>query len=216
MVHDVLALDRRYGYAHSGDPAWESADGDPEGYGDPAPPEPRLTAWQYAGKSGTLTGDCDDPDYVSALDRYAAWVAARRALPQVQAAVGGGYLANAWPEPLWSEVMDAMAQRGAESGDWHLDDMELDALAGGHWQRRPSAREFTAPGYDDGSPGTGFWSYPAPPEDTQAYADWTQMAAQAGADYDAREFRGILYETRDAGWGEGVAPWDGDDIRPYA
>lgn len=43
---------------------------------------------------------------------------------------------------------------------------------------------------------TGFWSYPAPPEDTQAYADWCQMA--------------------DSGWGEGGVPRDGDDIRPYA
>ena len=31
-------------YRHSGDPAWESADGDPEGYGDPLTPAQRKAA----------------------------------------------------------------------------------------------------------------------------------------------------------------------------
>jgi hypothetical protein len=31
-------------YRHSGDPAWESADGDPEGYGDPPTPSARKAA----------------------------------------------------------------------------------------------------------------------------------------------------------------------------
>lgn len=34
-------------YKHSGDPAWESADGDPEGYGDPEPIDERDTPYHH-------------------------------------------------------------------------------------------------------------------------------------------------------------------------
>jgi hypothetical protein len=55
-------------------------------------------------------------------------------------------------------------------------------------------------------PGYGFWSCPAPPEGTQAHADWEAMADEEGR---------RAAEDRDAGWGPGIVPWDGDDIRPY-
>lgn len=48
----------------------------------------------------------------------------------------------------------------------------------------------------------GFWSYPAPPEDTQAYVDWMYMAQE-----EDRILSGAY------GPDEQI-PWDGDDIRP--
>jgi uncharacterized protein DUF4326 len=273
----------RYRYTHSGDPAWESADGDPEGYGDPPAPRepqrrpqpvpgpsegPRLTAWQYAGKARLLTGE-GDVAFVAELDSAAAYVASRRGLGW-QPHWSGGVVFSAWPESLWRDVSGAMAQIGAERGETELGEDELDAVADGYLPDpgyrpggKPSAAQFMRPGW--GEP-DDFWSYPPPPEDTQAYLDWTQMADEASrgpsrwygeygpwvkarfegdcdgcgtavwpgdsiradgrggwlcavcGDEDASEPPGWgnpHYETRDAGWGEGVAPWDGDDIRPY-
>lgn len=44
-------------YRHSGDPAWESADGDPQGYGDPADRYAAIPVGHYA--TGSLTGHND-------------------------------------------------------------------------------------------------------------------------------------------------------------
>jgi hypothetical protein len=214
-------------YRHSGDPAWESADGDPEGYGDP--PGPRLTAWQYAEKTKMLTGE-GDPAFVADLD-YGAWyVGGRRGL-DVQFIMVDGRAVNTWPESVWRDVADAMAQAGAERGETELGEFELDAVADGYLPDpeyrsrtgfRPTPAEFMQPGYGEPQD-SGFWGYPAPPEDTQAYVDWMAMADADGNDGDIM-WRDDPYVSawhsrwpeRDAGYsGPGGLPRDGDDIRPY-
>jgi hypothetical protein len=234
-------------YTHSGDPAWESADGDPEGYGDSQPvprlaqpawswearPDPVLTAWQFADKARMLTGE-GDAAFVADLDDAACYVAARRGVSWQphwdwdRPDPGACRAHNAWPESLWRDVSGAMAQRGAESGEYDLGEDELDAVADGLFPDpeyrpggKPSPAQFMAGRGDD-----DFWGYPAPPEDTQAYADWMSMADGVARDEDIR-WRDDPYasawhepwpprqETRDAGWGEGGVPRDGDDIRPY-
>jgi hypothetical protein len=185
----------------------------------------RMNAWQAADHGRVLVGDSSDAEFVRDLNWYAEWVGRKRGWdPQ------GGW----WPDEVWRDVLDTMAQRGAESGSWKLDEDELDAIAEGHL---PDRENRSRPWDDQPGYGNSFWSYPAPPEGTQAYYDWCRMAADYGAEQDAREFRSYLYrhsgdpawesadgdpegygdpqETRDAGWGEGIAPWDGDDIRPW-
>jgi hypothetical protein len=73
-----------------------------------------------------------------------------------------------------------MAERAAESGDWHLHDIDLDAIAAGHL---PHGRYRSAPApawnaWNAQPPGLGhgFWSYPPPPPDTQAGIDYDQFA----------------------------------------
>jgi hypothetical protein len=108
-------------------------------------------------------------DYLKVLGLTAARMAWREGLEPWQVPEGPFFVYQ-WPERIWDAASTGLAVQP------HLDQF---------W-RQP-------PGYGD-----SFWSYPAPPEDTQAYADWEVMAAG----------------ERDAGWGPGQAPWDGDDIRP--
>jgi hypothetical protein len=225
-----------YRYRHSGDPAWESADGDPEGYGDPQPvprpaqppwswearPDPVLIAWHYADQAHILTYDSQDAEFVRELDDAACYVGHRRGLAE-QTIWIDFRPHRAWPESVWRDTSAAMAQRGAESGEYDLGEDELDAVADGLFPDpeyrpggKPSPAQFmTGHGDDD-----DFWSYPAPPEDTQAYVDWSRMADEdmrwrddpyASAWHEPWPPR---YETRDARWDDDV-PWDGDDIRPY-
>jgi hypothetical protein len=109
--------------------------------------EPRSTAWQYAARARVLTGDHDDPDFVSAMDRYAACVARSYGVPQVLAAVGGGHQANAWPDAVWSAVVDAMAANAATCGDWHLYDDQLDGLDTG-WRDAQGGEDVSWDGDD--------------------------------------------------------------------
>jgi len=216
------------------------------------PPDQLISAWHYADLGGMLVYDKSDAEFVRDLACYAAYVGGRRGLAQRP----DGLL----PVSVWRDVSGAMAQRGAEKGDTDLDDLELDAVADGYLPEpeyrpgaKPSPAQFMAH-YDDGSLGNenSFWSYPPPPEDTQAYLDWTQMASDADREYgpwvnanyesdcdgcSSRIWAGDAiradgrggwlcaicgdedaqpYETRDAGWGEGQPPWDGDDINHSA
>lgn len=244
MVHDVLALERKYGAPQPSQSPQQPSQPLP------GPSEPLLYAWQYAEQAHMLTGD-GDLAFVQDLGHAGDYVARRRGLP---------WRAGAWPESLWQDVSGAMAQRCAEKGDTDLDELELDAVADGFLPEpeyrpgaKPSPAQFMAH-YDDGSPGNenSFWSYPPPPEDTQAYVDWERMADDGGREYGpwvnasyesdcdgcgARIQAGDAiradgrggwlcaicgdedaqpYETRDAGWGEGQPPWDGDDINHSA
>ena len=147
--------------------------------------KPRWTAWQYAEKTQMLTGE-GDPAFVAELDSAAAYVAAKRGVAW-EPHWTGGVVFSAWPESLWRDVAGAMAQIGAERGETELGEDELDAVADGYLPDpgyrpggKPTAAQFMTPGYDDGSYGNGFWSCPPPPEDTQAYVDWTAMADEQG------------------------------------
>jgi hypothetical protein len=85
-----------------------------------------------------------------------------------------------WPEPLWRDVADAMAQACAESGDCTLGEPELDAVADGYLPDpeyrsrtgfRPTPAEFMQPGYGE-PPGYGqsIWAF-GEPQGEQAYWD---------------------------------------------
>jgi hypothetical protein len=170
-----------------------------------------LIAWHYADRAKMLAGDGDEA-FVRELDDCACYVGHRRGLAEQTWWID--YRPHrAWPESVWRDTSGAMAQVGAERGEYDLSEDELDAVADGLLPdpeyrpgRKPSPAQFmTGHGDDD-----DFWSYPAPPEDTQAYADWSLMA-----DEDMTWRRDPDYEDRDAGWGPGIAPWDGDDIRLY-
>jgi len=186
------------------------------------PAVPRMNAWQYAEQAKALTYDSDDAEFVRDLDWYAEWVGRKRGLPLVRVSEYGR-LQYLWPEEVWRDVLDTMAQRGAESGTWKLDEDELDAIAEGHLpdrenRSRPTVADWAA---QDEHAGRSFWSYPAPPEGTQAYYDWCAMADGQAA-RDARQYRyrhsgdpawesadgdpegyGDPYESRDAGLGGG-------------
>lgn len=144
-------------------------------------PEVRCTAYWYASTRGL---SCD-PDFLLELGRQAARHARWLGIPE-QKTPEGPFIVHAWPEAAW----DYVAPRSAIAAEMMTAAGRMTRVA---QAARPGNREeFTR----EREP--GFWSYPAPPEDTQAYLDWTYMAQE---------------EDRDAGWGPGQVPWDGDDIR---
>ena len=114
-------------------------------------------------------------DYLKALGAAAARMAWWEGLEPWQVPEGPWYV-YMWPERIWDAASNGVAVR------------PLTAF----WQEPPAY-------------GYGFWSYPAPPEDTQAYADWCQLADEEGRNLQPRDY--------DAGWGPGQVPWDGDGIR---
>jgi len=155
---------------------------------DPAPrhahphpplPEPRYSAWEYAGRARALVRDGSDAEFVRDLHRGAWYVAGRRGIPAPD---------GRWPESVLRDVLDAMAQNAAEHGTTGLYEDQLDAVAAGFFpdpgyrSRRLHAGAGPDPRSWASQPGEeyrGFWSYAAPPEDTQAYADWSAMADEA-------------------------------------
>jgi hypothetical protein len=154
-----------------------------------------LTAWQYAFRGHLLTGDYpSDSEFVGALDRYAWYVGHKRGMQAVLAAQGDDP-APSWPEPVWRDVADTMAERGAESGDWHLYDIDLDAIAGGYLpHRRYASRPPTQNGpwqQWNGQPpglGHGFFAYPGPSPDTQAGYDYDQFMNTDEDPYDGNPY----------------------------
>jgi hypothetical protein len=120
-----------------------------------------------------------------------------------------------------------MGQAAAERGETVLGEDELDAVADGYYPDpeyrpggKPSTTQFMSDGYDDGSclarDENSFWSYPPPPEDTQAYLDWEQMAARHDEDISyPRPGAGPwdnAYDYRDTAWDPGWPPMSSEDM----
>jgi hypothetical protein len=106
-------------YAHSGDPAWESADGDPEGYGDPVPRVTRVANVRrepyqvYVGRPGPWGNPFEigrDGSRGEVIAKYAVWV---RQQPALMARLGElrGRVLGCWcaPEPCHGDVLAALA-----------------------------------------------------------------------------------------------------------
>jgi hypothetical protein len=123
----------------------------------------RCSAYWYALRAGMVT-DASDPgdlEFLRELGLRAASLARWEGLPALTVPEGPWPAVFLWPERIWSEVADAMANHAAEHGSYGPEDVRQPGRAAYEAQR---------------SPGDSFWSYPAPPEDTQAYLDWCQMA----------------------------------------
>ena len=131
----------------------------------------RCSAYWYALRTGMVTGPCGpgDLEFLRELGLRAAHLARWEGIPAVTVPEGPWPAVYLWPERIWSEVADAMAAHAAEHGDYGPEDVR--AVSGrAAYERQGAVR-------DD------FWSYPAPPEDTQAYVDWCAMAdAEAAPD----------------------------------
>lgn len=128
----------------------------------------------------TARGLPTDIGYLKALGLIAYRMAAWEGLEPWQVPEGP-WLVFMWPERIWDAASQGLVRQEASIAGYMR---QLDR-------------------YDD------FWRYPAPPEDTQAYADWCAMAAEKPGSEAA------WYEDRDVGRGPGQEPWDGDDIRPW-
>ena len=89
------------------------------------PPGIRCSAYWYAWRAGLLTsGDLfTGGEYSADLEflRTLGWFAARRArwlgIPDMTVPEGP-YRVHMWPERVWSDTADAMAQAAAEHGDY--------------------------------------------------------------------------------------------------
>jgi hypothetical protein len=108
----------------------------------------RCTAWQYASAGRMLVGDGSDAEFTGCLDSYATELAVRAGLPR-----RCGLQGETWPDWIWGRVANAMANNGAETGDWHLGSQDLDELLHG------SAREVYAQPVPRGDPEHphGYW-----------------------------------------------------------
>ena len=107
-------------------------------------PEPWMTAWEYADRTGMLTYDKSDAEFVRDLDADAWYVAGKRGLA-ARAAWTDGHQVSTWPETVLRDVADAMAQRAANRGHTHLHEGDLDAVAEGffpdpEYRSRPRTR----------------------------------------------------------------------------
>lgn len=130
---------------------------------------PVVTAWEFAAHGGMLTGD--DAEFVSVLHRGTRALAARLGVELRLAREGPPELSDAWPDWVWSVIAGVMAGNCAESGDWHLQDSDLDAAISGC---RADGRDLDDPvhphGYWEAGDYDDVTAYPGPQGEQAGYA----------------------------------------------
>jgi hypothetical protein len=86
--------------------------------------EIRCSAYWYALRAGMVTDPCDpgDLEFLRELGLRAARLARWEGIPALTVPEGP-YQVYLWPERIWSEVADAMANHAAEHGDYGPEDV---------------------------------------------------------------------------------------------
>lgn len=110
----------------------------------PLPPGTRVSAYAYAARAGLVSVPQapGDLEFLRELGLRAALLARWEGLPRMTIPEGPYPAVLLWPERIWSEVADAMANYAAEHGDYGDPEGVLP----------PAAR---SPGVS--APGHGYW-----------------------------------------------------------